>query len=148
MLLAKREQKIRSSLPLRLKTLQKRLENIFELLNLWNQYVDVIYMPEAEVHMIDQLSQMESRDDDYSYVNSMERQDVNKRLKMLFKPDEQSGDKATDIDEAGILNEEYETVNEGDTTDTTSGVDDDALLARTKPKSAQAAEQKSAAEQV
>ncbi len=88
MLLAKREQKIRSSLPLRLKTLQKRLENIFELLNLWNQYVDVIYMPEAEVHMIDQLSQMEGRDDDYSYVNTMERQDVNKRLKMLFKPDE------------------------------------------------------------
>ncbi len=45
-------------------------------------------MPEAEVHMIDQLSQMEGRDDDYSYVNTMERQDVNKRLKMLFKPDE------------------------------------------------------------
>lgn len=90
--------------------------------------------------MIDQLSQMEGRDDEYSYVNTMERQDVNRRLKMLFKPDEQAGDKGTDIDEAGILKEDYETVNEGDTTDTTSGVDDDALLSRTKPKSAQAAE--------
>ena len=38
---------------MRLKTLQKRLENIFELINLWNQYIEVIYMPEAEVNMID-----------------------------------------------------------------------------------------------
>jgi len=30
------------------------------------------------------------------------------------------------------LEQEYETVNEGDTTDTTSGVDDEALLAGTK----------------
>lgn len=56
MLLAKRQQKIRSSLTLRLKTLQNRLNNIFELINLWNQYIEIIYMPESEVHMIDKLS--------------------------------------------------------------------------------------------
>jgi len=52
-LLAKRESKINTSVTLRLKTLQKRLEHIFELINLWNQYIEVIYMPEAEVHMVD-----------------------------------------------------------------------------------------------
>ena len=53
MLLVKREQKIRSSVAMRLKTLQKRLEDIFHLINLWNQYIEVIYMPEYEVNMID-----------------------------------------------------------------------------------------------
>lgn len=139
-LLAKREQKIKSSLSLRLKTLQKRLENIFELLNLWNQYVEVIYMPEAEVHMIDQLSQMEGRDEDYSYAQTMERDDVTKRLKMLFKPEDEDSQGNDDFDAAEALNEAYETVNEGETTDTTSGIDEDGLIERTKPKSAQSME--------
>ena len=139
-LLAKREQKIKSSLSLRLKTLQKRLENIFELLNLWNQYVEVIYMPEAEVHMIDQLSQMEGRDEDYSYAQTMERDDVTKRLKMLFKPEDEDSQGNGDFDAAEALNEAYETVNEGETTDTTSGIDEDGLIERTKPKSAQSKE--------
>lgn len=139
-LLAKREQKIKSSLSLRLKTLQKRLENIFELLNLWNQYVEVIYMPEAEVHMIDQLSQMEGRDEDYSYAQTMERDDVTKRLKMLFKPEDEDSQGNDDFDAAEALNEAYETVNEGETTDTTSGIDEDGLIERTKPKSAQSKE--------
>ena len=46
---------------LRLKTLQRRLENIFELINLWNQYIEVIYMPEGQVQLISQLSEMEGR---------------------------------------------------------------------------------------
>lgn len=61
---------------MRLKTLQKRLENIFELINLWNQYIEVIYMPEAEVNMIDQLAEMEGRPDDLSYVQRAERDDL------------------------------------------------------------------------
>ena len=75
-LLSKREQKIRSNVSMRLKTLQKRLENIFELINLWNQYIQVIYMPEAEVNMIDQLKEMEGRPDDLSYVERAERDDL------------------------------------------------------------------------
>ena len=75
-LLSKREQKIRSNVSMRLKTLQKRLENIFELINLWNQYIEVIYMPEAEVNMIDQLAEMEGRPDDLSYVQRAERDDL------------------------------------------------------------------------
>ena len=38
------------------------------------------------------------------------------------------------------LEQEYETVNEGDTTDTTSGVDDEALLAGTKKLSSNSIE--------
>lgn len=127
-MLAKRQQKIRSSVSLRLKTLQKRLENIFELLNLWQQYVEVIYMPEIEVQMIEHLSQMEGRLPDESYVRMMENDDVSKRLKMLFKPED--GEKTDGQDDE--LDRAYETVNEGETTDTTSGIDDEALLASTK----------------
>lgn len=61
---------------MRLKTLQKRLENIFELINLWNQYIEVIYMPEGEVNMVDQLAEMEGRPDDLSYVQRVERDDI------------------------------------------------------------------------
>ena len=61
---------------MRLKTLQKRLENIFELINLWNQYIEVIYMPEGEVNMVDQLAEMEGRPDDLSYVQRVERDEI------------------------------------------------------------------------
>ena len=129
MLLAKRQQKIRGSLSLRLKTLQQRLENIFELLNLWNQYVEVIYMPEGEVHMIDQLHEMEGRPEEQSYTARSEADDIQKRLKMLFKPDgSPKTDKEFEADE--VMQEAYETVNEGETTDTTSAIDEDGLLMR------------------
>ncbi len=36
----------------KLKTLQKRLEDLFQLLNIWSQYVEIIYMPESEINMI------------------------------------------------------------------------------------------------
>ena len=84
-------------------------------------------MPEAEVHMVDQLAGMEGRVDDLSYVQKLERDDVSKRLKMLFKPDEDVETPAFDPNEA--LNDAYETVNEGDTTDTTSGIDTEGQLA-------------------
>ena len=85
-------------------------------------------MPEAEVFMVDQLSKMEGRMDDMSYVQRMERNETEKRMNMLFRPD---GEKeAASFDASEVLDEAYETVNEGDTTDTTSGLDDDALTAR------------------
>lgn len=36
----------------KLKVLQKRLEDMFQLLSLWTQYVEVIYMPESEIHVL------------------------------------------------------------------------------------------------
>ena len=98
-------------------------------------------MPESEVHMIDSLSKMEGRVDDLSYVQQMERNDVDKRLRMLFKPGEDQSSK--DFDAAEALKEAYMTVNEDETTDTTSGIEDESLLTRKegeKKKPVEAAE--------
>ena len=106
---------------------------MFELLNLWSQYVEVVYMPEGQVHIMDQVAQMEGRMDDLSYVKLMERDNQEKRLKMLFKDDDDEdgeGDKEADFDEDQAMKEAYETVNEGETTDTTSGLDGESLEAR------------------
>lgn len=85
-------------------------------------------MPEAEVFMVDHLSNMEGRMDDMSYVQRMERDETEKRMNMLFRPD---GEKeAASFDANSVLDEAYETVNEGNTTDTSSGLDGDSLLAR------------------
>lgn len=43
----------------RLKTLQKRLEDIFELLNAWQSYIDVIYMTDFESTLIDAVGKDE-----------------------------------------------------------------------------------------
>ena len=48
----------------------------------------IIYMPEGEVHMMEKMHQLDSDIDDLSYVKRMERDNVQKRLKMLFNPDE------------------------------------------------------------
>ena len=34
----------------KLATMQKRLENMFELLSIWQQYVHIIYAPESEIN--------------------------------------------------------------------------------------------------
>ena len=87
-------------------------------------------MPEAEVFMVDHLSNMEGRMDDMSYVQRMERDETEKRMNMLFRPD---GEKeAASFDANSVLDEAYETVNEGNTTDTSSGLDGDSLLARSQ----------------
>ena len=83
-------------------------------------------MPEIEVQMIEHISKMEGRLPDDSYTRMLDNDGASKRLKMLFKPDEAAKDQDEELDLA------YETVNEGETTDTTSGVEDEALLASTK----------------
>ena len=76
---------------------------------------------------------MEGRQDDLSYVQLMEKDDTAKRMKMLFKPDEAEGAaEEGGYDATEALNDAYETVNEGETTDTTSGLDDDALFSRSE----------------
>ena len=50
-----RQQKMNESVSLRLQTLQKRLEDIFELLNAWQQYVDIIYMSDADSLIVEAL---------------------------------------------------------------------------------------------
>lgn len=49
--------KLEESPATKLKVIQKRLEDIFELLNAWQSYVDVIYMSEIEVNMMEQSAE-------------------------------------------------------------------------------------------
>lgn len=35
----------------RLEVMQKRLENLLHLLDLWQQYIDIIYAPEVEIDL-------------------------------------------------------------------------------------------------
>mmetsp|Transcript_31294 Transcript_31294/g.41410 ORF Transcript_31294/g.41410 Transcript_31294/m.41410 type:complete len:131 (-) Transcript_31294:895-1287(-) len=87
-------------------------------------------MPEAEVHMLEQISQMEGRLPEESYGRMMKSEDVSKRLKMLFKPEDHKPAESVQSEDA--LDQDYQTVNEDETTDTTSGVEDEALLAGTR----------------
>jgi hypothetical protein len=94
--------------------MQKKLENIFELINCWQQYIDVIYMTEIDVKLLDAVQ------DDASYaVNRMghqkrvEEQNVKEKLNLLF-----GKDKVIDEKESSMA--AYETVKEGETTDTTT----------------------------
>jgi superfamily I DNA and/or RNA helicase len=99
---------------IRLQNMQKKLENIFELINAWQQYIDVIYMTEIDVKLLDAVQ------DDASYaVNRMghqkrvEEQNVKEKLNLLFGKDKI-------IDEKESSQAAYETVKEGETTDTTT----------------------------
>ena len=134
-ILAKRQDAIRGSATNRLKTIQKRLEDVFQLLNLWSQYVEVIYMPEYETNMLEAMSQLDVRPEEVAYGAKLESADMEKRLTMLFGDKSQEGavgGEAEDQDKRAV-NEEYETVNEGMTTDTTSGSDhESAILAQAK----------------
>ena len=123
-LLAKRKLEMKENLTLQLKTIKTRLDNIYELLELWNQYTEVIYMPESQLNFVEMLEKIDMRPDSVAYKSRMKEQDIAERLNMLFGSDDKKLDsqKAADID--------YETVNEGNTTDTTSGIDEETLVRR------------------
>ena len=122
-LLAKRKKEINESLPLQLKTIKQRLDNIYELLSLWNRYTEVIYMPESEMNFILMMEKMDIRPQDVAYTTRLHDADVATRLNMLFGKDQE-------LDETEAADADYETVNEGNTTDTTSGLDEDQIQSR------------------
>ena len=122
-LLAKRKLEIESNLSLQLKTIKARLDGIYELLMLWKKYTDIIYMPEAQLNFVELLEKMDIRPDQMAYKNRMTESDIATRLNMLFG-------KGQGIDETEAASADYETVNEGSTTDTTSGLDEDTVRSR------------------
>jgi len=96
----------------KLKQLQTRLEDMFQLLSLWSQYVEVVYMPESEIHVIATLEKLDARPSDSAFGFRTQQADIKNRIKTLFQQEE--------IDEEEHqLKEEYETVNEDLTSDTT-----------------------------
>ena len=122
-LLAKRKLEIESNLSLQLKTIKARLDGIYELLMLWKKYTDIIYMPEAQLNFVELLEKMDIRPEQMAYKNRMSESDIATRLNMLFG-------KGQGIDESEAASADYETVNEGSTTDTTSGLDEDTVRSR------------------
>lgn len=52
-MLATQRQELKDNPSERIKVIQKRLEDIFQLFNLWTQYVEIIYMPESEISMLE-----------------------------------------------------------------------------------------------
>lgn len=109
------------SLTLQLKTVKARLDNIYSLLELWNEYVKVIYMPESEITLMEILNRMKETPESQAYGNRVKDADTANKLNMLF-----GTDKGVQEDEAAAA--EYETVNEAETSDSSSGIDEETVM--------------------
>ena len=64
------------NLTLQLKTVKTRLDNIYELLGLWNKYTEVIYMADAEIDFMQVLERLDVRPEGLAYKNRMKEADV------------------------------------------------------------------------
>lgn len=100
---------------------QKRLEDMFQLLNLWQGYIDVIYAPESVI-TAQQIAEEKGADgvlaDDLSFAAKMENENIESRLATLFAQEVPQDD-----DDEGDIDHPYMTVNEGLTTDTSMTTD-------------------------
>lgn len=77
-------------------------------------------MPESEIHVIDAVTKMDARPEDSAYSFKTQEQDVKKRINVLFgKEEKQVAEQAEEEATYQAKEEDYETVNEGQTTDTT-----------------------------
>ena len=53
-------------------------------MNLWSQYVEIIYMPESEARVLDAMNKAEVRPEDLSYQARRESSQIQTRLTSLF----------------------------------------------------------------
>lgn len=103
--------------------MQKRIEDLFKLFSLWQQYVDIIYMPEAEIGMMKALKDnglYNSDGQDLSFAQKMENENIDQKLATLFAPDDEEA-LEKDLEQASStqnLDEAYLSAQEGLTTDT------------------------------
>ena len=75
-------------------------------------------MPESEIHIISALEKLDARPEDSAYSIRTQDNDIKRRINTLFN--EKAGADQISEDEVD-LKEDYETVNEGLTSDTTEG---------------------------
>lgn len=95
---------------------------MFQLLNLWQGYIDVIYAPESAI-TAQQIAQDKGgvdgvMADDLSFAAKMENENVESRLATLFAQEVPQDD-----DDESNIDHPYMTVNEGLTTDTSMTTD-------------------------
>ena len=74
-------------------------------------------MPESEIHVLSAIEKMEARPEDTAYGFKAQDSDIRNRINTLFSHEEGGEDQKKQQEEEE--KEEYETVNEGMTTDTT-----------------------------
>jgi len=111
---------MKSDPSVQLKVMVKRLEDMFQLLNLWQQYIDIIYMPEHEIGQIKIMREVQGMDgdaDDLTFASKMKSENIETKLKTLFAKDEEALEDETEKIKQD-LEDPYLTVNEGMTTDT------------------------------
>jgi len=91
-----------------------------ELLNVWQQYVDVIYMNEIETMYIDKAATSESIDAmlNQTAATRMEQRVSSEKLANLFGNSEEALQQEKDNNAKDVA-EPYKTVEEGLTSDTT-----------------------------
>jgi len=65
-------------------TLQEKLEDLLSLLNLWTQYVTIVYMPEAELNLFDFMHRGDIRLDEKSIHQRHDTKDMEDRIQTLF----------------------------------------------------------------
>ena len=96
---------------------------MFKLLNLWQQYIEIIYAPESEINMLKNLKDngMLSGDaEDLNFASKMENENIDAKLATLFMKEDES-ELEEDVKQATSkdnMAEPYLSVQEGLTTDT------------------------------
>ena len=121
--------------------MQKRLEDMFKLLDLWQQYVDIIYAPEAQIEHLKNLKEQGRmtmgaelggdfaagmKANENAFLSKLEEEKVKERLATLFAKDDEA---ELDEEQANLgskMNEAYMSVREGATTDTAMSSDGEA----------------------
>lgn len=105
-----------------LRVTQQRIENMFKLLSLWQQYVDVIYAAEDEIETMknEKDNGLHGADlDEASFAHKMENENIEKKLADLFAvQDESDLDDQLEQVSRDNADDPYLSVQEGDTSDT------------------------------
>lgn len=121
-LLALKQKEMNESWKGRVNVLEQRLEDMFKLLTLWQKYVDVIYMPETEINLLNQIKPEDIYPEEDTFLQQQEHQELSERVQSLFgKPAEQDSE-AAEKKELPKKHEPdaYKTVEEAPTSDTSA----------------------------
>ena len=89
-----RSTKVRMQDPsLKLKMLQKRLEDTFNLISIWTNYIDIIYMPDSEMQLMNMLMETGTNANESQFRRKLEDKEFQDRLKAIYGSDEKETEK-------------------------------------------------------
>jgi hypothetical protein len=76
-------------------------------------------MPESEIHIISTIEKMDARPEDTSYGFRVQEEDIKRRINTLFGTGDKPKEPTDEFKDESKKEENYETVNEAMTSDTT-----------------------------